>query len=468
MKVWPRSLRGRLLAISFAMTALSLIGAGFAIGGIMNRFVTGTIDQRLGDKLFALGSAVRRDGTIDPAAVQRFERVFATEEEWRIDAPGGVVGSMSGGGVPGVSSADDQTLPPGKGLRHPRPFNGTMPAIDAPEPFDTRDVDGVMMHGRSDVAPTDAGPAILAVAVPRFLIDRPVSDALRPLAASLAVLGLALAAGIVLQLRLGLRPLRRLRHDLVAVRAGQRRHLPTDQPAEIAPLAAELNALIDANEAQLAHARRHVANLAHGLKTPLAALGVALAQDGRDPDGGLGAMVARIDDRVRHHLGRARAAAPGGKRRDRILLAPALADLAAVLERIHADRPVLSAVAVAPALAVSIDPQDLDEMVGNLLDNAWRHARSTVSVDARDVGRMVELVIDDDGPGLDRAAMDEALLRSRRLDERHEGHGFGLPIAQELAELNGGGLALSRAPAGGLRATLTLPSATHADGRHRP
>ena len=204
-----------------------------------------------------------------------------------------------------------------------------------------------------------------------------------PLLASLALLSAALALAIVLQLRFGLRPLRRLRDDLGAVRASQRRHVPTDQPAEIAPLAAELNALIEQSEAGLARARRHVSNLAHGLKTPLAALSLRLAESGRDRDGSLGDMVAQIDGRVRHHLERARAAAPGGNRRVRTSLAPAVADLIAALERIHAERSISAAVDITPELAVAVDQQDLDEVVGNLLDNAWRHARSEVRVAAR-------------------------------------------------------------------------------------
>jgi signal transduction histidine kinase len=279
-----------------------------------------------------------------------------------------------------------------------------------------------------------------------------------PLLGSLALLGLGLALATLLQLRIGLRPLRALQAALADVRAGRARHVPLDQPDELAPLASELNALIDQNEAGLEHARRHVSNLAHGLKTPLAALGIKLAESGRDPDGSLSAMVAQIDGRVRHHLGRARAAAPGGPRA-RASLARAVAELNHALERIHADRAVTVLVDVDTELVVAVDPQDLDEMAGNLLDNAWRHARSMIRVEGRQSGASVVLTVDDDGLGLTETEIAEAVTPGRRLDERGDGHGFGLSIAEELAELSGGKLTLLASPSmPGLRAALTLPA----------
>jgi hypothetical protein len=133
-----------------------------------------------------------------------------------------------------------------------------------------------------------------------------------PLLGSLMILGIGLITAILFQLRFGLRPLRALEASLAQVRRGTAREIPTQQPLELRGLVSELNALIDQNQAGLANARRHVANLAHGLKTPLAALKVKLAQSGCDGDGELGALVARMDSSVSHHLARARAASPGG------------------------------------------------------------------------------------------------------------------------------------------------------------
>jgi signal transduction histidine kinase len=329
------------------------------------------------------------------------------------------------------------------------------PDHDRPHPGEGRGRSGERLHFRTLTLARTTGPITITASGPRRLVEAPLREAMLPLLGSLALLGAGLAAATLVQLRIGLRPLRTLQASLGEVIAGRRRHVPTDLPIELAPLATELNTLIDQNAEGLAHARRHVANLAHGLKTPLAALGLELAE--RDPNGRLAAMLADIDRRVSHHLRRARAAVPGAPGREAIALAPAIADLIDVLRRVHADRAIMVDSAVPDGLSVGVDAQDLDEMVGNLLDNAWRHARGAIRVAASaDTGK-VAIVIDDDGAGLDDSERTEALMPGRRLDEAGPGHGFGLPITQELAELNGGSLILACAPTlGGLRAVLTL------------
>jgi len=450
MRIWPRSLFGRLLAVAVLGTIVALAFAAFTIGHVLERFVTRSLDQQLDAQVAVLARAVGPDGRLDRS---RAVNLPAFEETgsgwgWRVD---GAAGHWSQG------AAFEPELERWRHHRERRDDDDRPPQA-GPRPGEGRDRSGERVHFRQMSVPTAVGPVLLTAAGPRRVSDQPLVEAMAPLLLSLGVLGFALGAATLLQLRFGLRPLRALRRDLTAVREGRARHIPSDQPAEIAPLAIELNALIDQNEEGLAHARRHVANLAHGLKTPLAALAVRLAEPGRDPDGALGEMVAQVDRRLRHHLGRARAAAPGANQRLRTDIAPAIADLIHALGRIHAERAVVATARIAPDLAVAVDPQDLDEMVGNLLDNAWRHARSTIDIAAAREGPIVRIVIGDDGAGLSEDFLDEALVPGRRLDERGEGHGFGLPIAQELAELNGGTLTLGRAPSGGLSATLALPA----------
>lgn len=450
MRLVPRSLFGRLLGIATLTTIAALAFAAFSIGHVLERFVIRGLDQQLDAQATMLARAVRPDGTLNQARVVSLP---AFEESgkgwgWRVESP---KGRWVGGDA--IDTAPSLTLPGPPRL--PGRHEGDRPGL---RPGEGISRSGERLHLRQLTVPTEGGPAVVTASGPRRVALAPLREAMAPLLGSLAVLGAALALATALQLRFGLRPLRSLRHALADVRAGRARHIPLDQPEEIAPLATELNALIDQNEAGLEHARRHVSNLAHGLKTSLAALSLKLAEGGHDPDGSLGDMVAQIDGRVRHHLGRARAAAPGGaSMRSRTLLTPAVTDLIAVMERIHADRAISASIEIAPEIAVAVDPQDLDEMLGNLLDNAWRHARSAVRIGVGFAGATVELAIDDDGPGLSDALIREARVPGRRLDERGDGHGFGLSIAQELAELNGGGLALSRSPTlSGLRASLTL------------
>ena len=279
------------------------------------------------------------------------------------------------------------------------------------------------------------------------------------MALSLAVLGVALVLAMILQVRLGLRPLERLRRSIAEVRAGRSESVPEQQPREIEPLASELNALLRQNAANLERARRHVANLAHGLKTPLATLAVALPKNGARAKE-LHQLVDTMERRIRHHLGRARAAALSGPVRAQTPVAPRAADLGLVLSKVNADKAIAFFANIPADLAVACEQQDFDEMLGNLLENAFQWARGKVEISAvTGENREVVVKIDDDGPGLQQTEMSQALQVGSRLDESTPGFGFGLSITRELAELYGGTLDLNRSPLGGLRAALRLPQA---------
>ena len=456
------SLRGRLLLIAAASTLTALLFAGFAIGHVLERFVMRGLDDRLDAQVQVLARAVRPDGSVDPARAIDLPDfgVPGSGWAWRIDGPAGHRTSAAGAPEAMTSPAIEGPIePPGGTMRGPR--HGPRPGGDDIRPGEIDGPSGQRLHARETVVATAAGPVTIAAFGPRRVVAAPLREALLPLLVSLAILGIGLGLATFVQLRIGLHPLVRLRAALAEVRAGRSSHVPADQPEELAGIVGELNALIDQNEAGLAAARRHVSNLAHGMKTPLAALALKLGETGRDPDGSLAAMVAEVDARVRHHLGRARAATPAGRSRARTGLAQAVADLASVLDRLHADRPVAFASSIPHELMLAVDAQDLDEMLGNLLDNAYRHARSSVAITATVEAALAGIRIEDDGPGLSAAAMGEALVPGQRLDEAGDGYGFGLSIVQELAELNGGTVTLGRSarPGWGLEVTLTLPHA---------
>lgn len=450
MRLMPRSLFGRLAALAALATIAALAFAALAIGAVLERFVMQGLDQRLDAQVALLATAVGPDGSVDRARIVSpapFNRT-GSGWGWRIDAPAVTLASAD---LPQI----EQPPPPDADGHHRRRH-----APGEPQPLDWRDATGGARHARSLTVQTSAGPVRIAASAPRAIVERPLRAAMTPLLGSLALLGLALGAATLVQLRLGLRPLAALRASLASVRAGQAQAVPADQPAELQPLANELNALLAENAAALANARGHVANLAHGLKTPLAALALRLNEQGRDPDGAMAAEVARIDRSIRHHLGRARADASGGAARRSTPIEPAVDGVAAALARIHADRAIAFTRSIPAGLAVAIDPQDLDELLGNLLDNAWRWAagRIALTAEAGPPGR-VRIVIEDDGRGIAAADRAEALRPGRRLDESGDGHGFGLSIVRELAELHGGTLALEASPSSGLRAIVTLPIA---------
>ncbi|MEG8013140.1 hypothetical protein [Sphingomonas sp. 22R3R2A-7] len=214
----------------------------------------------------------------------------------------------------------------------------------------------------------------LTAAAPRDVVARPIRAAILPLLATLAILGVLLGIATAVQLRIGLRPLRALRDGVAAMRRGAG-GVSEDQPEELRPLAQELNALARDTSTALATARASAANLAHALKTPVATLALAV----RD-DAAAAAQVARIDATIRHHLARARSVAVD--RRASTALEPALADLASTITRLHAGRAVAITRTVQPGLMVAVDAADLDELAGNLIDNAMRHAVSAVRIDA--------------------------------------------------------------------------------------
>ncbi len=431
------SLRRRLLVGALALGAAALVVAGIAIALILARFVRGQIDSRLDAQIVALVSG------LEPSPALRLSRDLDAPPfdrpgsgwTWQVQRGGTVLRSASLGErsltVPALPEDEDR----------PRPADGTGPQ-------------GQALILRILTLPDGT---VVAASAPRAALNGPLREAGLSLAACLAVLGLVLAAAGVAQVRLGLRPLDRLRQELEAVRAGRRERVPDSQPEEVRPLAAEINALLDQNAAQLAQARTHVANLAHGLKTPLATLSLALSEPGRDPDGRLTHLVGSLDRGVRHHLRRARSAALTGATRIRTDLAGPVADLASALERLHAEKGVRITSAIPPGLAAACDPQDLDEMLGNLIDNACTWCTRAVRVSADAAGSDIVVRIEDDGPGLGPEALAAVAQRGRRLDETVPGHGFGLAITTELAELYGGGLELDRSAMGGLRARLRLP-----------
>jgi len=284
------------------------------------------------------------------------------------------------------------------------------------------------------------------------------------LAIFLGIFAAILVAMTFVQWRFSLRPLRRLRRELTAVQEGAARHVGRDYPIEIAPMAEALNALIDANHATLDRARRHVGNLAHALKTPLSVLQNDAAQEA----GPLGRSVreqAQIMQRqVRYYLERAQMAA-----KERMIgastdVAGALERLRRAMSRLGERRGIEVALDIAGTLTFAGEQQDFEEIVGNLVDNGLKWARSRIEISvapARStfMGRanMMRIVIEDDGPGLTVAQRQAALSRGHRIDQSKPGSGLGLSIVSELVELYGGTLALEKSALGGLRVELTLP-----------
>ncbi|HEY0107608.1 MAG TPA: sensor histidine kinase [Rhizomicrobium sp.] len=275
---------------------------------------------------------------------------------------------------------------------------------------------------------------------------------------SFVVLGLGLVAAVFLQVRIGLQPLRNVTLSLHRIRDGSARRLEGRLPSEIEPLASELNSLIEHSAEVVGRARSYVSNLAHFLKTPLTVLASeAAAQPGPLADA-VNRQVVAMRRQVDHYLARARAAGALDVLGSRTPVAAVLDDLARTLRRIHRDRGVVIEVDCPPALAFRGDRQDLEELAGNLIDNACKWAHGRVRVAAAGAGASLTLTVEDDGPGLTPQERAQVGERGERLDESVPGSGLGLAIVRDVAKLYGGGLELGESALGGLCARLTLPA----------
>lgn len=426
------SLRARMLAMAALATLIALAIAGWAMLGILERFVTQGLDQRLDAQLAVMASAVRDDGSVDRTRLEQRLSVLGGGPGWgwHIAGPLGETGS-----------ADFPTLAP----MPPHP-PGAPPDRPSPIPYEGADRQGPV-HARRVTIDTAAGQVTLSAAAPAEVVAGPIRAALLPLLTIILVLAVIFAIAAIVQLRLGLRPVLALRDQVAGIRRGTRSAVDEDQPAELKPLAVELNALATDSAAALASARASAANLAHALKTPVATLALTV---GDNPVAS--AQVSRIDGVIRHHLARARTAAIG--RRATTRAAAVVADLVTTIGALHRD--VTIAADIPADLMVAVDIHDLTEIIGNLLDNAARHARTIVSVTTMVGDGHVAIAISDDGSGIPPDQRDAAMTSGVRLDEGMGGHGFGLAIVRDLITLHGGKLELRDSPMGGLQAVVTM------------
>jgi signal transduction histidine kinase len=297
----------------------------------------------------------------------------------------------------------------------------------------------------------------------RTELEQEIASFDRRLFTYLSLFGVGMIAINAMAILLGLRPLSRVRNALAMVREGQAQRLDGRFPAEIEPLASETNALIENNRRIVERSRTQVGNLAHSLKTPLA----VLINEGRALGGAKGTLISEQAEGMReqldHYLQRARVAAQRDSVVYRTPVTPLLERLVRVIEKLG--RMKVSLMPPAGEIVFAGEREDLEEIVGNLLDNAMKWAKSRIAVSAQELPvaageaqRRFAIVIEDDGPGIPEDKAREALKRGKRLDETKPGTGLGLAIVSELVGEYGGKLSLERSNLGGLKAVVELRS----------
>ncbi|MER8449582.1 ATP-binding protein [Mesorhizobium sp. M1428] len=294
-------------------------------------------------------------------------------------------------------------------------------------------------------------------------LEQEIATFQRRLLTYLSLFGVGMIAINAIAILLGLQPLRRVRNALAMVREGTAQRLDGRFPAEIEPLANETNALIENNRRIVERSRTQVGNLAHSLKTPLA----VLLNEGRALGGAKGKLIAEqaasMQKQVDHYLQRARVAAQRDSVVYRTPVTPLVQRMVRVLQKLN-PQTALSLSLPATDIVFAGEREDLEELLGNLLDNAMKWARSAVAVSVKPVAgkegaaNLFEISIEDDGPGIPDDKAREVLQRGRRLDETKPGSGLGLAIVADLVNEYGGVLALERSVMGGLKAMVRLRS----------
>ena len=451
----PNSLAFRLFASAAAWTLVVLPVTAFLLLSLYRQAVERNFDARLNVYLTSLVASTTAEGAKTPTAPANLgEPAFTIPFSgwyWQIktlDAEQPLFISDS--------LLDQQLkLPSQEGVT---PDQTLTRRAYAPGPQDQR-----LRVVEREIRPAGAQstPYSYAIAGDAAEIERDLAEFRMMLIAALGVLGLGLVVATLFQVRFGLAPLRAIRHDLAAIRSGDAERLEGELPTEIRPLQQELNALIQSNREIVERARTHVGNLAHALKTPLS----VITNEAREKDGPLAGKVIEqaelMRNQITHHLDRARVAARSGAIGDITDVDGVLNGLKRALDRIYEGRALELDVRSDAGLKFQGEKQDFEEMVGNLLDNACKWAKSRVWVTATRAGGAsnFEVLVDDNGPGLTEAERERAVKRGQRLDETKPGSGLGLSIVAELAHLYKGRFELEPSPQGGLRARLELPAA---------
>ena len=452
-KMRPNSLAFRLVAGAALLTAILLIGGGLLLASAFRESVESSFDARM-DVL--LGGLIA-DAEIDPQGrlvlrrrftQARFERPFSGLY-WQVTE------SASGQVLLRSRSIWDQQLPVPPRREEPGPRRSE---AMGPEGQSLR------LIARDVTLPGDTRTFTFIVAGAANEIERETESFNGTLAVAVVVLLLGLIGALLVQVRYGLRPLRSVETGLADIRSGRAERLTGDFPSEISPLVEEVNMLLDHNAQVVDRARTHVGNLAHALKTPLSVLTNEAVSPGDSAQ--LAETVRRqtglMRRQVDHYLVRARAAASGSVLGARASVAGVSEDLVRTLKRIHRDRDYDVTITCPEGLDFRGEKQDLEELLGNLLDNAFKWAEGRISLSAAaaqdDPGRLT-ITVEDDGPGLTEEERARVLKRGARLDESVPGSGLGLSIVDDISGLYDGAFKLDASPLGGVKAVLTLPRA---------
>jgi signal transduction histidine kinase len=443
------SLTRRLIVVAALwITALLLIG-GFALDRVLSRSIVESFDNQL---VFVLNSMIA-SSEIGPDGEVRFNR--APADQRFVEPYSGLYFQISGSGAetfPSRSLWDRR-------LRVSETHSDSKPHLYDSDEFSSRGhAEPLRISERDAILPGSSVRWRFQVAESRETIDEQIRKLRQTLIWSFTALGFGLLVLAALQTFYGLWPLRRVRNEVAAIRSGEETRISDDFPAEVRPLTEEINQLLAHSEAQAEEARRHAGNLAHALKTPLTVITNAATADSEDLDATVIRESAAMRRQIDHHLARARAIGRRASAHARATVWESLEAVERAVCRLYEN--VTVDIAGNHQAQVRVERQDLDEMLGNLVENAAKYGGGRVFVTVEPKGRMVDILVEDDGPGIPEERRGELFRRGARLDTTGKpGTGLGLAIVRDVAEIYGGSVKLEESEdLGGLLARLSLPA----------
>jgi signal transduction histidine kinase len=440
------SLTRRMIIVAAVwISALLLIG-GFALDRVLTRSFQDQFNNQL---VFLLNSMVYAS-EIGPNGEVRFNRPPADQRF--IQPYSGLYFQISG---PGADTFASRSLWDRR-LRVSDNHSDIKPHLYNTDEFGKNEP--LRVAERDVILPGSNVQWRFQVAQSRETIDAQIHRLRSTLIWSFTALGVGLLVLAALQTLFGLWPLRRVRQEVAAIRSGEKTRISQDFPAEVRPLTEEINQLLAHNEDQAEEARRHAGNLAHALKTPLTV--ITNAATAHAPD--LADTVCRealvMRRQVDHHLARARAIGRRASSQARATVWESLEAVQRALDRLYEN--VTVDIAGDHQAQVRVERQDLDEMIGNLVENAAKYGGGRVFVTVKPKGEMVDIEVEDDGPGIPESQRESLFARGARLDTTGKpGTGLGLAIVRDVAEIYGGRITLEESEdLGGVLARLTLPA----------
>lgn len=456
----PNSLAFRLVAGAGLWSAIALVLGGFLLTSTFRETVLRTFD----DQLIVLWESVVAAIDVSESEALRIrpeynERRFQTAYSgwyWQLSE-----------NISATGTAEELTSRSLWGERLLVP-DGAQPTDYVRMYADGPDQSKVRLIARTIQLPGQVNAHTLVVAADRTAVDREIAQFNRNLTWAFLALGGGLLIGVLIQIRLGLSPLREVQEALYRIRQGKAKRLEGDFPSELSPLVTEMNDLVTHNAEVIERARTQVGNLAHALKTPLS----VLSSEGQAQDSALSKTVLKqtelMRDQVNHYLSRARTAANAQVIGVRTDVKEVVEGLLRTLTKIYHSKNVQVHCEIDPAIHFRGERQDLEEIIGNVLDNAFKWSSRQVRISAmmNDVPlgdgqgrRLFVIEVEDDGPGLSENEMVQVMNRGTRLDESTPGSGLGLSIVKDIASLYRGDVSLTSSRYGGLSVRVTLPAA---------